>query len=98
MVLEFQILQSLENNLQKYIEKKLKPIWKLISSLKIKSVRLVFAIEYKNWITIDWRKMILTDKTGILLEQREKNQRVWQTALKEKKHLASVIKERYYKV
>ncbi len=63
----------------------------------MKAARLAFAIEYKDWIIEDWKRVIWTDKTSVVLGQRRESHRIWGTLLEGEKPVTSTIREQYHK-
>jgi hypothetical protein len=46
----------------------------------IKEARLAFALKYEHWTLEDWKNVIWSDETTIILGQHHGNDRVWQRA------------------
>ena len=77
--------------------KKVKPIWKPKLTPAMKEARLAFTIKYKDWTIEDWKRIIWTDETNVVLGQRRGNHRVWRTPLEGEEPVTSTIQERYHK-
>ncbi len=71
-------------------------MWKPNLTLAMKAARLAFEVEYKDWTIEDWKKLIQTDKTSVVLEQRKGSHRIWGTPLEGEKPVTSTIRERYH--
>ena len=68
---------SVARILKKYGFKKVKPTWKPDLTPAMKKACLEFAIRYKDWTIEDWKRVIWTDETSVILGQRRGNNRIW---------------------
>jgi transposase len=57
--------------------KKLKPSWKPGLTQEMREARLQFALRHKDWKLEDWKNVIWTDETSIVLGHRRGGNRVW---------------------
>ena len=46
----------------------------------MKEARLAFALEYEHWTLEDWKNVIWSNETSIILGQRCRSDKVWQRA------------------
>ncbi len=63
----------------------------------MKAARLAFEIEYKDWTIEDWKRIIWTDETSVVLGQQRESHRIWRTLWEGEKPVTSTVGERYYK-
>ena len=89
--------QSLARILKKHGYQKVKPMWKPNLTPAMKAARLAFAVEYKDWTIEDWKRVIWTDETSVVLGQRRGSHRIWRTLLEGEKPVTSTVRERYHK-
>ena len=54
-----------------------KPSWKPGLTEKMREIRLEWAKTYKNWTIEDWKNVIWTDETSVILGHRRGAMRVW---------------------
>lgn len=73
-------------------------MWKPNLIPEMKEARLVFAIKYKDWTLEDWKRVIWTDETNVVLGQQKDTHRIWKTFVEREKPVASIVKEEYHKV
>jgi hypothetical protein len=45
----------------------------------MKEARLQFCLRYQNWTLEDWKAVIWSDKTSVVLRERRGSQRIWRT-------------------
>lgn len=60
--------------------KKCKPTWKPGLTDEMKHKRISFALQYQDWTLEDWKNVIWTDETSVILGHRRGAQRVWRRA------------------
>ncbi len=72
--------------------KKTKPIRKPGLIARMKKERLEFYLRYQYWTLEDWKKVIWSDETGVILNYRRGGYRIWRTP--EEKFIKSAIRER----
>lgn len=93
---EVQVSQStVARVLKKSGYKKVKPTWKPDLTPTMKKARLEFAIRYKDWTIEDWKRVIWTDETSVILGQRRGNNRIWRTVEEGQQPVTATIRERY---
>ena len=74
---EIEVSQStVARVLKKSGYKKMKPTLKLDLTLAIKKTCPKFAIRYKDWTIEDWKQIIWSDETSVLLGQQRGNNRI----------------------
>ena len=73
--------------------KKTKPTKKPGLTEGMRKDRLAWCLAHESWTLEDWKKVIWSDETSIILGQRRGGYRVWRTP--EEKHLRSCIRERW---
>ncbi len=56
---------------------RVKPTFKPGLTDRMRAARLAFALEHQNWTLDDWRRVIWTDETSVILGQRRGMKRVW---------------------
>jgi hypothetical protein len=56
-----------------------KPSWKPGLTEDAKARRLAFALEHKDWTLEDWKDVIWSDETSVVLGQRRGAVRIWRT-------------------
>ena len=61
----------------------------------MKKSRLEFTIKYKDWTMEDWKRVIWTDETSVVLGHRRGNNRIWRTAQEGQEPVTSTRRERY---
>lgn len=59
---------------------KRKPTWKPLLNEDQKQVRLQFALHHQNWSIEDWKAVIWSDETSVVLGHRRGGIRVWRTS------------------
>ncbi len=72
-------------------------MWKPNLTPAMKAARLAFEVEYKDWTIEDWKRIIWTDETSVVLRQQRGRHRIWSTPLEEEKPVTSAVRERYHK-
>ena len=72
---------------------KFKSIWKPGLTTEIKAARYEFALKHEDWTLEDWKNVILTDKTSIILGYCCGTVRVWRIKKREAVWLLSYQKE-----
>jgi hypothetical protein len=73
--------------------RKRKPTWKPCLNEDQKEARLQFALRYKDWTLEDWKAVIWSDETSVILGHRRGGQRLWRTV--DQKHDKSCIRRRW---
>ena len=68
-------------------------MWKPNLTPVIKEARLAFAIKYKNWTIEDWKRVIWTDETNVVLGQQRSSHWIWKTLLEGEEFVMSTIRE-----
>ena len=81
--------------LRKHKVGKFKPTWKPGLTQAMKDARLKFAREHEHWTLEDWKNVIWSDETSIILGHRRGANRVWRT--KEERYNKAVIRRRWKK-
>lgn len=79
--------------LKKYGYSSSKPTRKPGLTAKMKEDRYQFALKYQSWTLEDWKSVIWSDETSIMLGQRRGKQRVWRRA--SEAFTRSTIRERW---
>jgi hypothetical protein len=74
---------------------KWKPTWKPGLTQAIRDARYKFALDHQNWSLEDWKNVIWSDETSIMLGHRRGATRVWRT--KEERYDETVIRRRWKK-
>ena len=74
---------------------KWKPTWKPGLTQVMRDARYKFALEHENWLLEDWKNVIWSDETSIILGHRRGATRVWRT--KEERFDETVIRRRWKK-
>jgi transposase len=74
---------------------KFKPTWKPGLTAAMREARLKFALEHQYWTLEDWKNVIWSDETSIMLGHRRGATRVWRT--KEERYDETVIRTRWKK-
>lgn len=96
---ELQISQwSMSWILKKHGYQKVKPIWKPNLTPAMKEARLAFTIKYKDWTIEDWKKVIWTDETSVVLGQQRGSHWIWKTLLEGEEPITLTVRQWYYKV
>jgi transposase len=75
--------------------RKCKPTWKPGLTNDMRQKRLAFALEHQHWTLEDWKNVIWTDETSVILGQRRGAQRVWRRIYE--KFDPTCIRKRYKK-
>ena len=73
--------------------RKTKPTRKPGLTQKMKDERLAWCLEHENWTLEDWKRVIWTDETSVVVGHRRGSFRVWRTP--EERVVKSVIRERF---
>lgn len=73
--------------------KKTKPTRKPGLTEKMKRARFEFCLLYQHWTLEDWKRVIWSDETSVILNHRRGGYRVWRTP--EEKFVKSCIRERW---
>jgi hypothetical protein len=73
--------------------KKTKPTRKPGLTERMRKERLEFCLRYQHWTLEDWKRVIWSDETGVILNHRRGGYRVWRTSVE--KFVKSVIRERW---
>ena len=73
--------------------KKTKPTRKPGLTAKMKKDRLAWCLDHEHWTLEDWKNVIWSDETSIILLHRRGGYRVWRT--KEEVYVRSCIRERW---
>ena len=63
--------------LRKYAYRKRKPTWKLGLTQDMQAARLQFALDHQHWTLEDWKNVIWSDETSIILGHRRGAICVW---------------------
>jgi transposase len=74
---------------------KWKPTWKPGLTAAMRAARYQFCLKHKDWTLEDWKNVIWSDETAIMLGHRRGSTRVWR--MKEEKYNSTVIKTRWKK-
>jgi hypothetical protein len=74
---------------------KVKPTRKLGLTDAMKATRLAFCLKYKDWVLEDWKNVIWTDETSVVLGHRHGRSRLWHT--KKDRYNLTVIRPRWNK-
>ena len=72
-------------------------MWKPNLTPVMKEARLAFAIKYKDWTIEDWKRVIWTDETSVILRQRKGSHRIWKIPLEGEEPVMSIVREQYHK-
>ena len=72
---------------------KTKPTRKPGLSEEMKKIRLEFALKYENWTREDWKNVIWSDETSVVLNHRRGGYRVWRKS--DERVVKSYIRERW---
>jgi hypothetical protein len=72
---------------------KVKPTRKQGLTNTMKAARLAFCLKYKDWVLEDWKNIIWTDETSVVLGHRRNGSRLWRT--KEDRYNLTVIRPRW---
>lgn len=73
--------------------RKTKPTRKPGLTPKMREARLKFAMEHKDWTEEDWKKVIWSDETSVVIGQRRGGYRVWRTP--EEAFTSSCVRNRW---
>lgn len=73
--------------------KKTKPTRKPGLTEKMRRDRFEFCLRYEHWTLEDWKRVIWSDETSVILNHRRGGYRVWRTP--QEKFVKSVIRERW---
>jgi hypothetical protein len=73
--------------------KKTKPTRKPGLTEKMKRDRFQFCLLHQDWTLEDWKRVIWSDETSVILNHRRGGYRVWRTS--EERYVKSVIRERW---
>jgi hypothetical protein len=66
--------------LRRYGYRKTKPTKKPCLTKAMKEARLQFALRYKDWTIEDWKNVIWSDETSVVLHQRRGGYKLWRLA------------------
>ena len=69
-------------------------MWKPNLTPAMKEARLAFAVKYKDWTIEDWKRVIWTDETSVVLGQQRGNHWVWRTPLCRKRRTYCINRKR----
>jgi len=72
--------QTVWRVLQRHGYRKTKPTRKPCLSQEMKEARLQFALRYEHWTIDDWKNVIWSDETGIVLGHRKGGYKLWRLA------------------
>ena len=73
--------------------KKTKPTRKPGLTKRMRAERLEFCLRYQHWTLEDWKRVIWSDETAVVLNHRRGGYRVWRTSVE--RFVKSVIRERW---
>jgi hypothetical protein len=73
--------------------KKTKPTRKPGLTEKMKKERFQFCLLHQDWTLEDWKRVIWSDETSVIINHRRSGYRVWRTS--EEKFVKSCIRERW---
>ena len=72
--------QTVWRVLRRHGYRKTKPTRKPCLSQEMKEARLQFALRYEHWTIDDWKNVIWSDKTGIVLGHKKGRYKLWHLA------------------
>ena len=72
--------QTIWRVLRRHGYRKTKPTRKPCLSREMKEARLQFALRYEHWTIDDWKAVIWSDETGVVLGHRRGGYRLWRLA------------------
>jgi hypothetical protein len=75
--------------------KKIKSSCKSKLTDEMKETRLTFCLLYKDWIIEDWKRIIWTDETAVILNHRRETVRIWRTKYEERHSVKSIIRAKW---
>ena len=73
--------------------RKQKPTWKPGLTEDMRKCRLMFAETHKDWTIEDWKKVIWSDETSVILGHRQGGTKVWRTV--EERYERTCIRRRW---
>ena len=89
------LFNSILRILKRLSYRKVKPSTKPGLTKEIRAARLVFCEKYKHWTIEDWKRVIWTDETSVVLGARRGVVRVWRTILEGIQPVPSTIRRRW---
>jgi len=84
---------TIQRTLKKLGYSKCKPTMKPGLTPEMKAARYQFALEHKDWTLEDWKKVIWTDETSVLLNYWKGSFRIWRK--KEEKYFKTCTRRRF---
>jgi hypothetical protein len=63
-------------------------------TVKMRKARLTFCLLHKDWIIEDWKRVIWSDETIVILNHRRETVRIWRTTKERRKSVESTVRAR----
>ena len=76
--------------------KKVKPSYRPGLTPEMKAARLAFCLLYKDWTVEDWKRVIWSDETAIVLGHRRGAVKIWRTTKEGRRPVKSTVRARWH--